>query len=113
MWKIIKKILKLFKRERSRHIPTNVKRIIKNRADGRCEYCGATGRQLEYEHIYPFSKGGTHKIRNIAHVCFECNRSKGDTDIRDWVNSFPRNKRNKIIRNLKILWRKKNVGRNY
>jgi len=44
--------------ERSRVIPTNVKLYVWARDGGRCVTCGATD-ELHFDHIVPFSKGGT------------------------------------------------------
>jgi len=59
----------------SRHISSTVKREVWRRDQGRCIQCGSQ-ENLEYDHIIPFSKGGSNTARNIQLLCESCNRSK-------------------------------------
>ena len=60
----------------SRHIPGSVKREVFMRDDGQCVQCGRT-ENLQYDHILPYSKGGTSKTaENIQILCFDCNQGK-------------------------------------
>jgi hypothetical protein len=62
--------------ERSRIIPTDVKIEVWARDGGRCVTCGATD-ELHFDHIVPFSKGGTSlKTENIQLLCARHNISK-------------------------------------
>lgn len=62
--------------ERSRIIPTNVKLEVWARDGGRCVTCGATD-ELHFDHIVPFSKGGTSlKAENIQLLCARHNLEK-------------------------------------
>jgi len=61
---------------KSRHIPPHVKVAVWQRDGGQCVNCGATD-YLEYDHIIPFSRGGSNSIKNIQLLCGRCNRSKG------------------------------------
>ena len=63
-------------------------------SDGkRCAYCGVEEVPLEIEHIIPKSRGGTHRLRNLALSCKECNSAKAnklpheieDNDLRERV----------------------------
>lgn len=49
-----------------------------------CVYCGAED-QLECDHIYPVSKGGSDDIENLATACRPCNRSKKDKTLAEWL----------------------------
>ena len=62
---------------RSRSIPQNVKRAVWKRDEGKCVECGSK-EKLEYDHIIPFSKGGSNTERNIQLLCEPCNRKKSD-----------------------------------
>ena len=63
--------------ERIRHIPEDVKELVWRRDGGKCIECGNKER-LEFDHIIPFSKGGSNTARNIQLLCERCNRSKKD-----------------------------------
>ncbi len=62
--------------ERSRIIPTSVKLEVWSRDGGKCVICGATD-ELHFDHIVPFSKGGTSlKAENVQLLCARHNLKK-------------------------------------
>jgi hypothetical protein len=63
--------------ERSRRIPQSVMDKVWNRDKGSCVTCGSK-KNLEFDHIIPFSKGGSNTYRNIQLLCENCNRQKSD-----------------------------------
>lgn len=58
-----------------RIISKEVKDLVWNRDGGKCVQCSSNAR-LEFDHIIPFSKGGSNTYRNIQLLCEECNRKK-------------------------------------
>lgn len=62
-------------REDSRYVTSEVKRIVWERDGGKCVICGSH-RDLEYDHIIPFSRGGGNSENNIQILCETCNRKK-------------------------------------
>lgn len=58
-------------------IPASVRREVWRRDQGRCVECGSQER-LEFDHIIPYSKGGSSTARNIRLLCEACNREKSD-----------------------------------
>ena len=68
---------KTTKNQRSRTIAQNVKDKVWNRDDGKCVQCGSN-KDLEFDHIIPFAKGGANTYRNLQLLCEYCNRSKSD-----------------------------------
>lgn len=52
-----------------------------------CGYCGkylyweGNRHNIHYDHILPYSSGG----RTIVPVCEDCNRSKGDKGLKEWL----------------------------
>lgn len=63
---------------RRRIIPTSVKLEVWKRDGGKCVICGATD-ELHYDHIIPYSKGGTSlKAENIQLLCARHNIEKRD-----------------------------------
>ncbi|MEJ2296833.1 MAG: HNH endonuclease [Candidatus Lokiarchaeota archaeon] len=62
---------------RSRNIPSSVRREVWKRDNGVCVKCGNKN-DLEFDHIIPFSKGGSNTAKNIQLLCSRCNREKYD-----------------------------------
>ncbi len=61
----------------SRYISEATKKIVFARDGGICKCCGSN-LNLEYDHIVPFSCGGTSDRSNIQLLCQKCNRSKSN-----------------------------------
>jgi hypothetical protein len=62
----------------SRTIPQDVKIAVTLRDGGRCRICGST-KDLQYDHIIPYSKGGrSDDANNIQLLCGYHNRLKSD-----------------------------------
>ena len=65
--------------EHARLIPTHVKREVFKRDGGQCVQCGASD-NLHFDHILPYSKGGTSlKADNIQLLCARHNLQKHDS----------------------------------
>ena len=61
----------------NRQIPGEVQREVYERDKGKCKICGSTD-NLHFDHILPFSKGGSSKVAsNIQLLCARHNISKG------------------------------------
>lgn len=63
--------------QRREGIPSEVKREVWRRDEGKCTKCGSR-ENLEYDHIIPVVKGGSNTVRNIELLCETCNRAKSD-----------------------------------
>lgn len=62
----------------SRYISATTKKIVFARDGGSCRCCGSS-LNLEYDHIIPFSCGGSSGPSNIQLLCLKCNRSKSNS----------------------------------
>ena len=62
-------------------LPASLRRLVEERAHGRCEYCliHADHALLPHEpdHIIARQHGGVTTSDNLAFACFDCNRLKG------------------------------------
>lgn len=64
-------------KQRREAIPRAVQREVWQRDGGRCVECGSKER-LCFDHMVPFSRGGSNSVRNLQLLCEGCNLSKGN-----------------------------------
>ena len=66
-------------RNRSRSIPHSTIIRVARRDNNTCQICGRIllDREIEIDHIIPYSRGGTSDESNLRVTCLECNRKKG------------------------------------
>ena len=82
----------------SEYVSSGLRRQVRNRANGRCEYCLIHEEDCflphEPDHIIAVKHGGETREENLAWTCFVCNRAKGsdiasiDGDSGDIVRLF-------------------------
>lgn len=73
-----KRAIELKDLDHNRIIPTSVKLEVWKRDNGKCVQCGSMD-NLHFDHILPFSKGGTSlKAENIQLLCARHNLEKRD-----------------------------------
>ena len=67
-------------RNRSRNISYATKVRVARRDNNICQICGKQllDREIEFDHIIPFSKGGSSEESNIRVTCHRCNRKRGN-----------------------------------
>lgn len=69
----------------------NKRRVIWEKTNGRCYYCGA---QLPYrgkgklfytiDHLIPKAKGGSSCFTNLVPCCLDCNKGKADFTVEEY-----------------------------
>ena len=68
----------------SSSIPTELRKLVIERAAGRCEYClmhqNVSIYSHEVDHIIALKHGGQTSADNLALSCLSCNRHKGSAD---------------------------------
>ena len=66
-------------RNRSRSISHSTIIRVARRDNNTCQVCGKIllDREIEIDHIIPYSRGGTSDENNLRVTCLECNRKKG------------------------------------
>jgi hypothetical protein len=69
-----------------------------------CVYCGAT-KDLSTDHLIPRNKGGDDSPDNLALACRECNSSRGDKGIFEWLGLDEKDKIHRLVagKYLKLL----------
>ena len=61
-----------------------LKRMVFNRDEFICKYCGLLTEKPECDHIIPICRGGSNQLNNLATACLPCNRSKGTKLVKEW-----------------------------
>lgn len=65
----------------SAEVSSSLRKLIRERAKERCEYClmpqSASAFEHEPDHIIPVQHGGETHAENLALACLRCNRRKG------------------------------------
>lgn len=53
----------------------------------RCYWCGTKvrGSRVHFDHVTPLNKGGSHSISNLCSSCPDCNLSKKDKAVVEWM----------------------------
>ncbi len=64
---------------KSRSISKSRRKAVKERDNFICQFCQETfdEEDLEIDHIYPYSLGGSNEIHNLMCLCSDCNEDKG------------------------------------
>ena len=84
---------------------STLRRIVEQRAKGRCEYCRSLAKystqRFSLEHIIPRSQGGATSLDNLALACQGCNNHKyNKTQSDDPVTNQPA----ELFHRRKQLW---------
>lgn len=50
-----------------------------------CVYCDATNTPLNIDHVHPKSRGGSDRVSNLTLACIDCNQTKGNRPVEEFV----------------------------
>ena len=64
----------------------DLRRVVLERDNYTCVYCGDKKGPFEADHVMPKSRGGLDKISNLVCACRNCNRSKKDKTPEEWLS---------------------------
>lgn len=86
-------------KSKSRYIPEQRKKAVKIRDEYHCQLCSEKFKEVELQvdHIFPYSLGGSHSMINLMSLCEPCNHDKGKR--LDYYKD--EEGRNKLIENIK------------
>jgi len=56
----------------------------------KCVYCSADNKQLEIDHVWPKSRGGSNRVSNLVISCEPCNRAKGSSSVQEFLAHDPK-----------------------
>lgn len=66
-------------------LPKDFVKILKNIQNNTCAYCSRNDVRLTVEHMLPLSRGGKHCIENVILACSNCNFSKHNKTLEEWL----------------------------
>ena len=73
----------IYKHKTKRSISPRLKVQVLIKDGNKCKLCGitVTGKDIHFDHIKPWSKGGETALENLQVLCAEHNLAKGDLDV--------------------------------
>lgn len=84
-------------RKSQRQIDQRISWKVFQRDNYTCRYCGKTGIPLTVDHLVLWEEGGCSIEENLLTSCKKCNKTRGNMEYVDWLNS---DKYNRIAKDL-------------
>jgi hypothetical protein len=81
------KLAKAIMRKTQRLIEQRVSWKVFRRDNYTCRYCGKTGLPLTVDHLVLWEEGGPSIEENLVAACRKCNKTRGNMQYADWLNS--------------------------
>lgn len=81
------KIVKAIVRKSQRQVDQNVSWKVFRRDRYRCRYCGRDDVPLTVDHLILWENSGPSIESNLVSACKKCNRTRGNTEYKDWLQS--------------------------
>ena len=95
MWKSIPEGCNLLKNSEAMKREKNIRERLWEETSGHCIYCGrpVTLQEMEVDHIVPKSLGGGGEFMNKVCVCPQCNATKADALLEDFLEDTKNTKK--------------------
>ena len=81
------KLVKTILRKSTRQIDQAIQWKVFERDEYCCRYCGRTGIPLSVDHIILWEEGGPSTEENLITACKKCNKTRGNMQYADWLQS--------------------------
>ena len=78
---------KVIVRKAQRQIDGRISWKVYARDNYTCRYCAKSGIPLTVDHIILWEEGGPSIEENLVTSCKKCNRTRGNTQYEEWINS--------------------------
>lgn len=82
-----KQVVKSYFRKTARTIDSKIQWRVFHRDNFICRYCGRTGLPMSVDHIDLWESGGATIDENLLCTCRKCNKSRGNTPYKKWIES--------------------------
>jgi hypothetical protein len=81
------KLAKAIMRKTQRLIEQRVSWAVFKRDNYTCRYCGKDGLPLTVDHLVLWEEGGPSIEENLVAACRKCNKTRGNMQYADWLDS--------------------------
>lgn len=81
------KLVKTILRKSTRQIDQAIQWKVFGRDGYYCRYCGRTGIPLSVDHVILWEEGGPSTEENLITACKKCNKTRGNMQYADWLQS--------------------------
>lgn len=63
-----------------------LRKTVFERDNYTCVYCNSKALVIECDHVIPITKGGSSNIRNLVTACKDCNRTKKNKSVNEFLS---------------------------
>ena len=78
---------KVILRKSQRQIEQAISWKVFRRDQFKCRYCGADNIPMTVDHLVLWENGGPSTVDNLVCACKKCNRTRGNMEYADWLQS--------------------------
>lgn len=78
---------KIVVRKSQRQLDNRIVWQVFRRDNFKCRYCGDDESPMTYDHVMLWEDGGETSVENGVTACKKCNKTRGNMDYSDWLDS--------------------------